>query len=476
MNTDLSSKNNGNILVVDDTRANLHLLSDMLTRHGYLVRPVSNGSGAISSAQYNPPDLILLDIMMPGMDGYAVCNALKADERTHDVPVIFISALLSTFDKVKAFALGGVDYITKPFQTEEVLARVKTHTALRQAQQRLQTQNTHLQQEIIKRNRAEKDLQQRNSELSLLNQVGQMFSSSLELDHVLGTALQEVQRLLDVISTSIWLLVPETEELECRQIIGPGSEHLIHVRLPAGEGITGWVARHGESLIIPDIFADSRHHQTAGKPEDSPARSMLSIPLKVKGDVIGVLNLTDPRVDHFSRDDLRFVEPLSAAAASAVENARLYTISQQEIAERKRAEAALREANASKDTFFSIISHDLRSPFSALLGFTQLMFENFDTYDRKKLKRFIGKVHTSAERLYALLENLLTWSRVQRGVMEHEPEKFDLQEIIEDNVALFLSKAEHKQVALTSSIQEGLGAYADYNMVNTVVRNLTQMP
>ncbi len=133
-------KNTGNILVVDDTRENLHLLSDMLTGQGYLVRPVSNGDGAISSALFTPPDLILLDILMPDIDGYEVCRRLKADERTRDVPVIFISALQDTFNKVKAFEFGGVDYVTKPFQEAEVLARVSTHLTLRRHQQELKTQ------------------------------------------------------------------------------------------------------------------------------------------------------------------------------------------------------------------------------------------------------------------------------------------------------------------------------------------------
>src|SRR5689334_13948607 len=119
-----------NILVVDDTLENLRLLVDILEEQGYEVRPAPNGKLALSGAQGLPPDLILLDIMMPDMDGYQVCSKLKADERTKNIPVIFISAVNEIIDKVKAFEVGGVDYITKPFQVEEVLARVETHLAL----------------------------------------------------------------------------------------------------------------------------------------------------------------------------------------------------------------------------------------------------------------------------------------------------------------------------------------------------------
>jgi two-component system, NtrC family, sensor kinase len=133
-----------NILIVDDTPENLQLLVGMLKQKAYKVRPVPSGELALSGARGFPPDLILLDIMMPEMDGYEVCSKLKADERTKDIPVIFISALSDVLDKVKAFGVGGVDYITKPFQEEEVLARVSTHLANKRLQKSLQDKNEEL--------------------------------------------------------------------------------------------------------------------------------------------------------------------------------------------------------------------------------------------------------------------------------------------------------------------------------------------
>jgi len=138
----------GDILVVDDTPANLRLLSGMLAEQGYKVRSVINGQMALTATQAAPPDLILLDINMPEMNGYEVCERLKADEKTHDIPVIFISALDATEDKIKAFTVGGLDYITKPFQFEEVLARVETHLSLRQLQKQLLDANKRFEQEL----------------------------------------------------------------------------------------------------------------------------------------------------------------------------------------------------------------------------------------------------------------------------------------------------------------------------------------
>ncbi len=128
------------ILIVDDSPANLRLLAKILADAGYVVRPARDGKSALASAQSAPPNLILLDVMMPEMDGYEVCLQLKAQASTADIPVIFISALDDVQDKVRSFAVGGVDYIPKPFHAEEVLARVHTHLTIRKLQQNLNEQ------------------------------------------------------------------------------------------------------------------------------------------------------------------------------------------------------------------------------------------------------------------------------------------------------------------------------------------------
>lgn len=149
----------GNILIVDDLPDNLRVLSEILEGQTYKVRKAINGKTAIRSAQSTPPDLILLDIKMPEMDGYEVCAALKVDVRTQDIPIIFISALDDVLDKVRAFQVGGVDYVTKPFHAEEVLARIATQLTL-------QKQRQQLQHEIEQRREAEEVLHQSRALLS----------------------------------------------------------------------------------------------------------------------------------------------------------------------------------------------------------------------------------------------------------------------------------------------------------------------
>lgn len=137
-----------NIMVIDDTPANLRLLDTMLTSEGYKVFCFPKGDMAIRSALKNKPDLIFLDINMPGMNGYEVCRILKSYPETEDIPVIFISALSDTLDKLKAFSIGGVDYVTKPFEVAEVRARLKTHLRIHALENTLKENNVQLEVKI----------------------------------------------------------------------------------------------------------------------------------------------------------------------------------------------------------------------------------------------------------------------------------------------------------------------------------------
>lgn len=153
------------ILLVDDTHENLRILTEILDEPGYSVRPVTNGEQALESARLEPPDLILLDIKMPGLSGYDVCERLRDYEATRNIPVIFVSALHEIEEKVKAFELGAVDYIAKPFYAEEVLARVKLHIRMQDLQRRLEDQKTQLERKVVEQERAERELRKYEARL-----------------------------------------------------------------------------------------------------------------------------------------------------------------------------------------------------------------------------------------------------------------------------------------------------------------------
>lgn len=159
------------ILIVDDMPANLGVLTSHLERQGYMAVVAQGGEEGIERAHFVRPDLILLDVMMPGLDGFETCRRLKATRATRDIPVVFMTALTDTSDKLKGFAVGGVDYVTKPLDGAEVLARIDTHLTLYGLRQRLEEQNEHLQAEIVARRETEAALFRSNTELEQLAYV-----------------------------------------------------------------------------------------------------------------------------------------------------------------------------------------------------------------------------------------------------------------------------------------------------------------
>lgn len=264
------TKNNDifNILIVDDTPPNLGVLSEILKNEGYRVRPVPSGKLALQAIEKEKPDLILLDIMMPEMDGFEVCQKLKADPNYNNIPIIFISALNETKDIVKALSFGGADYITKPFQAEEIKARVKTQ-----------------------------------------------------------------------------LMIYE----------------------------------QNKELI---------------------------------------------------------------------------------------------ELNAIKDKFFSIIAHDLRSPFGGFLGLTRILAEESSTMKREDIERLSIGLNTSAKNLFQLLTDLLEWAKMQQEIIQIIPEHISLSPIVQNEIKFIAEQAMNKNITITNNIPDEFEIYVDSNIIKTLVRNL----
>ncbi|MEG4811074.1 hybrid sensor histidine kinase/response regulator [Microcoleus sp. F8-D3] len=186
------------IQIVDDNQTNLDVLFELLRNYGFKVLVALDGESAIEQIEYIHPDLILLDIMMPGIDGFETCQRLKADPSTQDIPIIFMSALSDTPDKVKGFQTGAVDYITKPFQHEEVLSRIQTHLTIRSLQKKLEEKNlelAHLNQNL------ERLVEQKTKQLINQEKTAIIGRLTQGMVHNLKSPLQVIQTSVDLIET-----------------------------------------------------------------------------------------------------------------------------------------------------------------------------------------------------------------------------------------------------------------------------------
>ncbi|CAN2050580.1 hypothetical protein GMMP1_990002 [Candidatus Magnetomoraceae bacterium gMMP-1] len=212
------------ILIADDAPDELRLLSEILKASGYKIRAAINGELVLQFVQSYLPDIILLDIRMPGMDGYEVCRRLKADANSRDIPIIFVSIIDKLFDKVRAFKAGAVDYITKPFQEEEVLARVKAHLQLRNMQKQLKIQNVQLKQEIVERKRIEVALQRARETAEAGNRAKSEFLANMS--HELRTPLNAILGFSQLMERDSFDAERQREYLK---IINNSGEHLLRL-------------------------------------------------------------------------------------------------------------------------------------------------------------------------------------------------------------------------------------------------------
>lgn len=206
-----------NLLIIDDTLESLQLLANTLSEQGYKVRGAAKAQMAIRTAKLSPPDLILLDIKMPEMDGYEVCEQLKSTQETCDIPIIFISALDEVMDKVRAFSVGGVDYITKPFQIEEVLARIEHQLTIKRLSKALKEKNEQLQQEIQERRNAE-------AQAEAANQAKSEFLANIS--HELRTPLNAILGFAQVMNREPQV---SNEQREYLEIINRNGEQLLEL-------------------------------------------------------------------------------------------------------------------------------------------------------------------------------------------------------------------------------------------------------
>ncbi|HAJ62393.1 MAG TPA: hybrid sensor histidine kinase/response regulator, partial [Cyanobacteria bacterium UBA8543] len=424
------------ILAVDDTPANLHLLAKMLSKQGYKLRIIPDCEQALNSAQAYPPDLILLDILMPQMDGYKVCSLLQADEQTKNIPVIFISALNEGFDKVKAFEVGGVDYITKPFIAEEVIARVENQLRLKAQEKQLLEQNARLTSEIEERKLAEEKLKKSEANLLQAQKVAQV--GNWEFDVLTGkiTWSEEKFRILGLDSTLgaptftelVEILHPDDRELFQQAVscaIAQGISYEMDYRIRRSNGELRYIESRGEP-----VFNDS-------------------------GQVIQLFGTVLDITEHKQRE-----EALQRSEAREREKAIQLEFALKEL---KRTQSQLIQAEkmSSLGVMIAGIAHEINNPVNFISGniryasdYTQNLFDLVDLYQqyypkpassivdyldaidweflRDDLPKLLSSMEMGADRIQAIIRSLRNFSRLD----EAEIKLVDLHEGIDSTLLI----------------------------------------
>lgn len=465
---------NINILVVDDNPDNLRLIAKILESQDYVVRKSTNGKMALQAAHRNPPDLILLDINMPDMNGYEVCQQLKKSEKTRHIPVIFISALAQVNDKVQAFGLGGQDYITKPVQELEVLARIKNQLLIQQQQKQLIEQNQQLQQEIQNRQHAEAEVRRLNADLErqvqvrtlelqqalsfelALKHISDQVRDSLDQHQILQTAVETLAKALNISCCDAAMYSPDRATSTIRyQWAQPGCK-----------------ATRGQTLYMADFPAlyeqlQQRISFAFCQTQPSPIRNHSAMACPIFDDqvdlagILGDLWLFRDTYSSFSEMEIHLVQQVANQCAIALRQARLYEAAQAQVRELERL-------NQLKDDFLSTISHELRTPIASMKMIIDLLTTVTDrgrnlieeisksSPEDNKVVQYFKVLEEECDRELALVEDLLSLQHIEAGTYATQPIPINLQDLIPHLIEPFETRTQNQQQTLQVNLASDL--------------------
>lgn len=446
--TNFLSATSDTILIVDDTPNNLQILFSYLEGAGFKVLLAEDSASALQIARSQHPDLILLDVLMPEVDGFATCSLLKSETATKDIPVIFLTALSDTVNKVKGFKLGGVDYITKPIEQEEVLVRIQTHLNLRNMSRALVSQN--------------KDLQQALDFTDLVKRITDKIRDSLDENHCLRVATEELATVLNLSSCQIELY---DESQKTATVV-----HEYSQTLPSCEGETRQIDDFSE--LYQQLLQKSPLQLVEPLPSFNPQGiqvTRLACPIFDDRGIIGNLWGLKPPGELFTPLEISLIEQVASQCAIAMRQARLYASSNQQVAE-------LAKLNQLKDDFLKTLSHELKAPVSSI----QLAAQTLENLLKAKqnprqsplFKRVLKIFHESCQHQKKLTDDLLTLCYIDAQAKIIEPESIEINSLLNKITQAdrtVLDRAKKLQVKLSSGKPH---IYADPAIVERIVREL----
>ena len=423
MNTILKGNSEEIILIVDDNLPNLKFLATLLKNNNYQVRKAIDGESALVSIETELPDLILLDIKMPEINGYQVCERIKANPKTQEIPVIFLSALNEVFDKVKAFEVGGIDYITKPFQEEEVLARIKSQLTIQKQKQLLEEERQLLK---IEQNNLKEEIRQRKEAEAILYQSRALISSILNssLDGIAAMAALRDKRTGNIIDFSCLVVNPILARAFNRE----------------PQDLTGkLVLKKFLDRINYDLFDDFVNVVETGK--------------SLERDIY-YNDQAEGKWYHFI----------------AVKLGDGFAITVRDITERKSLELTLEETNKELEAFSYSVAHDLRNPLGnieSLIDFLQEEYKNHNNLIQNSQEIF-DVIFESTARMQQIIKDLLMLSKVKKSAITLE--LMDLSNTVQSILIKLQRKEPQRKVELV--IQPNIIAKADEKFFKIALENL----
>jgi PAS domain S-box-containing protein len=405
-NPDQSTLQEHTILIIDDEPANLGVISNYLESFGLEVLIARDGEAGLQKAQYGQPDLILLDVVMPGIDGFETCRGLKANEATQDIPVIFLTGITETEAKINGFRVGAVDYITKPFQPDELLARVTTHLRLRELTERLEQRvhqrteeltraNQQLRQEIAERKRTEELLRKINRAYKALSECNQALIRATEETEL----LQEACRIIveDCGYHLVWIGFAEQDEAKAvRPVAQAGYEEgyldtvsITWADTERGRGLTGRAIRTGQPVINRDVLNNPAYAPWRVEAIKRGYASAASLPLLTgKKEAIGALNVYATQQDAFATEEISLLMELAGDLAYGVVSLRVQ-------ADRQRAEEALHQSEERFRRVITSISDHIYMTEATEMGeyINHYLSPNIEMLTGYPLEKFAGDWH-----------------------------------------------------------------------------------
>ncbi|MDJ0800385.1 MAG: response regulator [Calothrix sp. MO_167.B12] len=437
------------ILIVDDTPNNLQVLFSYLETEGYKVLLAEDGESALQIAQSQAPDLVLLDVLMPNVDGFETCRRLKAKTSTREIPVIFLTALSETVNKVQGFKLGGVDYITKPIEQEEVLARIQTHLNLQAMRRTLAAQNRKLKQTL--------DFK------ALVQRITDKIRDSLDESHSLHTATEELVAALHLSSCQI--------ELYDSQQMTATIAYEYTTTLPRCQGETRQIADFPE--LYHQLLQKNPLQLVETIPQFNPSGiqvNRLACPIFDDSGIMGNLWALKPPEQVFSPLEIQLMQQVASQCAIAIRQARLYQASNQQVEE-------LAKLNRLKDDFLKTISHELKAPMSSIQLATQtmekLLVSQQNPENSPTFQRVLQIFRESCQRQKQLVDDLLTLCYLDAKAKTIQSELIDLNFWLPDLTHLYLKRTQEQQQELILNLAPGeLQISTDPIILERIVREL----